>query len=102
MTMCGEELKTARLDKMRAETALLNEKLAARKEELFSEWSERFFSVFSESFAKFKNALIDIHLDEEQLSLLNEKLDTALKSMGDKLAEINTEWLAEDVEDDKA
>lgn len=98
----GSELTAARLDNLKARTALINEKLAQRKEQLFSEWSERFFLIFSDSFAKFKNSLIDIHLDETQLAVLNEKLETALKSMEDKLTQINEQWLNEDIEDDKA
>ena len=68
-------------------------KLEARKQELFSEWSERFFEVFSSSFGKFKNDLISLHLDEELLSVLNAKLDNALKSMEDCLIQINSEWM---------
>ena len=97
----GSELVAARLDNLKARTALINEKLTQRKTELFSEWSERFFSIFSDSFAKFKNTWIDLHLTEEQLSLLNERLEIALKSMEDKLAEINTEWLNEDDNDEE-
>ena len=100
----GSALVAARLDNLKARTAFINEKLVQRKQELFWEWSERFFNVFSDSFTRFKNALIDMHLSEEQLAVLTSKLELALKSMEDKLQQINDQWLNEDVEDkdDKA
>ena len=93
-----DELKSAQLENLKARTALINEKLDSRKNELFSEWSERFFEIFSASFSKFKNALIDLHLDEGQLAVLTEKLNDALSSMKDGLITINNEWMNEDVE----
>ena len=80
-----DELTAARLDNIKARTSLINQKLEEQKERLWTEWNEEFFEVFVEAFAKFKNDLISLHLGEEQLNILNDKLELALKSMKDKL-----------------
>lgn len=95
----SNELTEAKLDNLKARTALINEKLEQRKSELFSEWSEKFFEVFSNAFAKFKNDLISLHLTEEQLDNLTEKLELALKSMDDGITQINTEWMNSEAEE---
>lgn len=92
----SSELQAARLENLRARTSLINEKLESRKSELFTEWTEKFFSIFSASFGKFKNELISLHLNEEQLATLTEKLEYALKTMKDGLDAINAEWMDED------
>lgn len=92
----SEELNAARLENLKARTAFINEKLDARKTELFSEWSEKFFDIFSNAFAKFKNDLISLHLTEEQLDTLTEKLELALKSMNDGITQINADWMKEE------
>ena len=94
-------LQEARLDNLRARTSILTEKLEARKREMFSEWTEKFFGIFAMSFSKFKNELISLHLNEEQLNTLNEKLEYALKTMKDGLDAINAEWMDEDEEEKK-
>ena len=57
--------------------------------------SKKFFEIFSNAFAKFKNDLISLHLNEDQLSILNEKLESALRSMDDGITQINSEWMNE-------
>lgn len=81
----SDELTAARLENIKARTAMLQEKLEAHKQELWSEWNAAFFECFTEAFAKFKNDLISLHLGEEQLGILTQKLESALKIMQDKL-----------------
>ena len=94
----NDELTAARLENLKARTLLINEKLESRKSELFSEWSEKFFEIFSNSFAKFKNEIIALHLTEEQLKVLTDKLENALLSMQDGLLQINSEFIDEQEE----
>ena len=90
------DIQEARRQKIIKETEYLSQKITAKKEQLFSEWSERFFMVFSKNFAKFKNSLIDLRLDEKQLKTLKENLDFALLNMEDDLSEILNEYMTED------
>lgn len=83
------------------ELRCFGEKLERRKTELFNEWSEAFFTAFSEAFSKFKNELISLQLSEEQLTTLQDKLDFALKSLSDKLAFLEADYVADDKEDDE-
>lgn len=93
------ELTEAKLANIKARTALINEKLDARKQDLFNEWSEKFFDIFSNAFARFKNTLIELHLNEDQLKTLTDNLETALKSMNDGVEQINAEWMNEQDEE---
>ena len=86
----SSEWQAARIENLKARTKYVEERLEQHKKELFEEWSEKFYEVFAESFARFKNELISLHLNEDQLSTLNEKLDNSLKMMQDKLISI---WL---------
>lgn len=90
------DLQEARRQKIIRETEYLEQKITTKKEQLFSEWSERFFMVFSKNFAKFKNSLIDLHLEEKQLNRLNENLDFALSNMEEGLSEILNDYINED------
>lgn len=83
--MLSDDWKAARLDNIKARTKLIEEKLENRKKELWQEWNEAFFETFAEAFAKYKNDLISLHLSEEQLKTLAEKLENALALMHDKL-----------------
>ena len=96
-----DDLAAARLENLKARTSLINEKLENRKQELWAEWNEAFFETFSEAFAKFKNELISLHLNEEQLKELTEKLENALKLMKDKLDAMYTNFSKEDEEQEK-
>jgi len=80
-----DDLKSARLDKLKVETALAQQKLEEQKQGIWNEWNEAFFEAFTEAFSKFKNDLISLHLGEEQLSILTDKLENALSLMQDKL-----------------
>ena len=79
----------------------MSQKITAKKEQLFNEWSERFFTVFSKNFAKFKNSLIELHLTKEQMEKLNENLEFALKNMEESLDEIENEHLTGDDENEE-
>ena len=95
------DLQEARRQKIIKETEYLSQKITAKKEQLFSEWSERFFMVFAKNFAKFKNSLIELHLTKEQMEKLNENLEFALKNMEESLDEIENEYLTGDDEDEE-
>ena len=87
------DLNEARRQEILVRTKYLEQKIDKKKNELFSEWSERFFQIFSKNFAKFKNTLIDLHLDEKQLNKLNENLDLALANLEEGLNEILNEYV---------
>ena len=95
------DLQEARRQKIIKETEYLSQKITAKKEQLFSEWSERFFMVFAKNFAKFKNSLIELHLTQEQMEKLNENLEFALKNMEESLDEIENEYLTGDDENEE-
>ena len=87
------DLNEARKKEIIVRTKYLEQKIEKKKNELFEEWSERFFQIFSKNFAKFKNTLIDLHLEEKQLKKLNENLDFALSNMEEGLSEILNEYM---------
>ena len=95
------DLQEARRQKIIKETEYLSQKITAKKEQLFCEWSERFFMVFAKNFAKFKNSLIELHLTKEQMEKLNENLEFALKNMEESLDEIENEYLTGDDENEE-
>lgn len=90
------DIQQARRKKIIKETEYLDQKIIAKKEQLFAEWSEKFFIVFSKAFARFKNGLIDLHLDDAQVKKLNENLEFALQNMQQSLDDIRKEYLSED------
>lgn len=87
------DLNEARRKEIIVRTKYLEQKIEKKKNELFEEWSERFFQIFSKNFAKFKNTLIDLHLEEKQLQKMNENLDLALENMEIGLTEILKEYM---------
>ena len=89
------DLNEARRQEILMRTKYLSQKIEKKKNELFEEWSERFFQIFSKNFAKFKNTLIDLHLEEKQLKKLNENLDFALANMEEGLNDILQEHMYE-------
>ena len=95
------DLQEARRQKIIKETEYLSQKITAKKEQLFADWSERFFMVFAKNFAKFKNSLIELHLTKEQMEKLNENLEFALKNMEESLDEIENEYLTGDDENEE-
>ena len=90
------DLNEARRQEILMRTKYLEQKIEKKKNELFSEWSERFFQIFSKNFAKFKNSLIELRLEEKQLKKLNENLDLALSNLEEGLNEILNENVNEE------
>ena len=92
------DIQQARRKKIIKETEYLDQKIVAKKEQLFTEWSEKFFVIFSKAFAKFKNSLIDLHLSDDQVSKLNQNLEFALQNMQMSLDDIKKEYINEEEE----
>ena len=90
------DLNEARRQEIIMRTKYLEQKIEKRRLELFEEWSERFFFIFSKNFAKFKNSLIELHLEEDKLKKLNENLEFALENMEEGLNEILNDYVNED------
>ena len=90
------DLNEARRQEILMRTKYLSQKIEKKKLELFEEWSERFFFIFSKNFAKFKNSLIELHLEENKLKTLNENLNFALANMETSLSEILNEYMNDD------
>lgn len=90
------DIQEVRKRKIIKETEYLSQKIIAKKEQLFAEWSEKFFIVFQKSFAKFKNSLIDLHLNDKQVDKLNENLEYAIKNMEISLSDIREGYLEEE------
>lgn len=93
------DIVEARRKEILTRTKYLEQKIIDKKHQLFAEWSERFFDVFQRSFSKFKNSLIELHLNEEQIKKLNENLDLALQNLENTLAEINDEYINSEEEE---
>lgn len=84
-TANSTDLVQARLQNLQIRTKVLQEKLTELRNDTWNSWNAEFFEIFSESFARYKNNLISLHLDEKQLELLQTSLENALKSLKDKL-----------------
>lgn len=82
------QLKKARKQKILTETKYLEQKLEQRKKILFNQWSEKFFDCFSKHFAKLKNTIVELHLNEEQVKAFNQGLDNCLNNLQLNLDEI--------------
>ena len=90
------DLNEARRQEILMRTKFISQKIEKQRLELFEEWSQRFFLIFSKNFAKFKNSLIELRLEEKQLKKLNENLEFALENMEEGLNEILNENITED------
>ena len=94
------DIVEARRKEILTRTKFLEQKILDKKHQLFEEWSLRFFDVFQRSFSKFKNSLIELHLNEEQIKKLNENLDLALQNLENTLGEINDEYINSDEDEE--
>lgn len=90
------DLKKARKEKVLSETKLINQRLNQRRREQFADWSQNFFSVFSDSFGKLKNCLVSMHLSQEQINVFNETLDSCLNNLQLNLDRIWNEYNKEE------
>lgn len=77
----NRQLKQARKEKILQQTKLIGERLQQRKKELFNDWSQSFFQSFSNHFGKLRNCLVEMHLNEEQITVFNQTLDKCLENM---------------------
>ena len=75
------DLKKARKEKIIRQTKLIQQRLGERKRQLYYDWSQRFFECFSDHFGRLKNNIVELHLNEEQVTKFNQILDTCLKNM---------------------
>lgn len=89
------DIMQARRQKILKQTEYLSQKITAKKQELFNQWSEKFFIVFEKSFKKFKNSLINLHLSDSQVSILNQNLDYAISNLQKSLEDIKSNYIAE-------
>lgn len=80
-----DEYTAARIDYTRARTALAKQQIIEQKQEIWDEWNMTYFNIFADAFVKFKNELVALKLSKEQITILTEKLDNALKLMRDGL-----------------
>lgn len=94
------DIQQVRKRKIIKETEFLSQKILAKKEQMFAEWSEKFFMIFAKSFAKFKNSLIDLRLDDIQVKKLNENLEYAIKNMELCLSDIKSDYMEDADEED--
>lgn len=76
-----KQLKQARLQKIKTDTKLINQKLDERKKLLFAEWSQKFFNQFADKFGKLRNVLVDMHLNEQQVNKFNQTLENCLNNL---------------------
>lgn len=97
----NKQLKKARKDKIQKQTAFLQQRLERRKLELYNQWSERFFQLFADSFGKFKNELINLHLNQEQIASLQQSLDNCLNNMQLGLVDIWNQFAKQEQQDAK-
>lgn len=77
----SKQLKQARLEKIKTDTKLINQKLDQRKKLLFAEWSQKFYDQFSNHFGRLRNCLVNMHLNEQQIAKFNQTLDNCLNNL---------------------
>ena len=95
----NRELKQARKQKILQQTKLIGEKLEQRKKLLFSQWSESFFDSFANHFGKMKNALVEMHLNQQQVKVFNQTLQKCLQNMQLDLNNIQNDFMQEKEDD---
>ena len=91
----NRQLKQARKEKILQQTKLIGQRLQQRKKQLFNDWSQSFFESFANHFGKLKNALVEMHLNENQIKVFNETLDKCLQNMQLDLNKLYTEFKEE-------
>lgn len=94
------QLQAAQLEKIKVQTKALGEKLTRQRQEIWNSWNEQFFECFSTSFAKVKNRLIELQLNEEQIESFSEAIDNALSSMKDRLDFMYNDWMENGINKD--
>ena len=97
----NKQLKKAKIQNTNKQTAFLEERLQRRKVQLFNQWKQGFFECFADSFGKFKNELINLHLNEQQIAILNQSLDSCLNNMQLNLDSLWNEFNNGDEQDEQ-
>lgn len=87
------DIMQARRRKIIKETEYLSQKITAKKEQLFSQWSQRFYIVFEKNFSKFKNSLIQLGLNDKQVKRLSENLQCAIVNLSKCLDDIKSDYM---------
>ena len=95
-----KQLKQARLEKLKTDTKLINQKLDQRKKLLFAEWSQKFFNQFSNHFGKLRNVIVQMHLNQQQVSKFNQTLDSCLNNLQLNLDAIWTDFNNQEKKDE--
>lgn len=93
------ELKKAKKEQILTQTKVLQQKLEQRKRALFKQWSQNFFQCFSNHFGKLKNIIVELHLNEEQVTKFNQMLDSCLNNMQLNLDSIWNEFNQQNIEE---
>lgn len=101
MKQLNKQWKKAKIANTKKNTEVQQQRLQRRKLELYNQWSERFFEVFADSFGRMKNCLVSMHLDQQQIGVFNQTLDSCLNNMQLTLSDIWLEFARGD-EDAKA
>ena len=91
----NRQLKQARKEKILKETQLIGQRLQERKRQLFNDWSEMFFESFANHFGKLKNCLVEMHLNDQQVTVFNETLEKCLQNLQLSLNEIYDQFMKE-------
>lgn len=87
------DIMQARRQKILKQTEYLSQKITAKKEQLFSQWSQRFYIVFEKNFSKFKNSLIQLGLNDKQVKRLSENLQCAIVNLSKCLDDIKSDYM---------
>lgn len=88
----------ARMENTKTRTQFLKERLIENKKAIWIELNDKVYEAFTDAFAKWKNSLVLLHLNAEQLQTLYDGMEEALKSLGDKLDIIGKELEKEEEE----
>ena len=77
----NRQLKQARKAKILQQTKLISQKLEQRKKLLFAQWSQKFFDEFSNHFGRLRNCLVNMKLNEDQVRVFNETLQSCINNL---------------------
>lgn len=89
----------AKIEKTKKDTAFIQQRLQRRKLQMYNQWSQRFFDVFADNFGRFKNSLVNLHLNQEQIQTLNQSLDSCLNNMQLSLNQIWNQFAKQEQQD---
>lgn len=95
----NKQYKKAKIAKTKKDTEVQQQRLQRRKLELYNQWSERFYQLFADSFGKFKNQLINLHLNQQQIASLQQSLDNSLNNMSLGLCDIWNQFAKQEQQD---